>query len=111
MTGIVLDPDDEFESALMSLVEHHREKALEYGGEDAYQNILDIADMESLTPLQACDVLLAKHQAFLKGWKTRGTATASYVDDAYLDRAVFSVISLVLYRREYDADSDSEAQL
>lgn len=102
-----LNPDDEFEATIMQIVEHHRVKKAEYGDEgDSNQNFYDIAEMENVTPLMACDILLAKHQSFLKQWKRRGEATASYVDDAYLDRAVYSILALVLYKREYDADGD-----
>ena len=97
-----LDPKDEFEAILISIAEHHRVKRAEYGSDtDPLQNFYDIAEEENITPLQACDVLGSKHRSFLKQWKRRGEATASYVDDAYLDRAVYDILALQLYQREY----------
>lgn len=107
MANFTLDPKNEFEAAVMQIVETHRVKAKQYGrdGED-HQNFYDIADLEACSPLQACDNLLAKHISFLKQHKWRdGESDPNYVADAYLDRAVYSLIALVLYRRETDADS------
>jgi len=104
---LTLDPNDEFEAAVHAIVEHHRVKAAEYGTEgDSNQNFYDIADQMATSPLDACDTLLAKHQSFLKQWRHRGEAGTEYVDDAYLDRAVYSILSLVLYKREYGDDAD-----
>jgi len=106
---LTLDPSDEFEATLMQLAEHHRVKRAQYGSEeDAMENFYLIAEMEACSPLQACDSLFAKHQAFLTMHKRRLQedldSDPKYVEDAYLDRAVYGILSLCLYRRELDAD-------
>jgi hypothetical protein len=109
---IMLDPRSEFERALMSLVKTHREKSKGYGSEsDPFQNFLDNSWMNSVSPLLACEILLNKHQSFLRQWRARTHNTAVVTatemvphtdgsDDAMLDRAVYSVIALCLYNRE-----------
>jgi hypothetical protein len=111
-SAITLDPDSEFERALMSLVKTHRVKSKGYGSEsDPYQNFLDNSWMNSVSPLLACEILLNKHQSFLRQWRARTHNTAVVTatemvphtdgsDDAMLDRAVYSVIALCLYNRE-----------
>jgi len=101
--SFALDPSDEFEATLMQLAEHHRVKRAQYGSEeDAMENFYLIAEMEACSPLQACDNLFSKHQAFLTMHKRREGegSDPKYVDDAYLDRAVYGILSLCLYRRE-----------
>jgi hypothetical protein len=110
---IMLDPRSEFERALMSLVKTHREKSKGYGSEsDPFQNFLDNAWMNGVSPLLACEVLLNKHQSFLRQWRTRADrADPTHTegsDDAMLDRAVYSVIALCLYRREEDESATQE---
>lgn len=99
--SVTLNPDNEFESALIEMVEMHRAKSKVYGTDnDPMQNFLDIAYNTGLTPLQACEVLLGKHHAAIKQWWNQDESyfdTRS--DDGYLDRAVYGVIALVLYKR------------
>jgi hypothetical protein len=119
---ITLNPDSEFERALVSLVKTHREKSEGYGSsDDPFQNFLDNSWMNSITPLHACEVLLNKHQSFLRQWRARTHNTAVVTatemvphtegsDDAMLDRAVYSVIALCLYRRELNDNVIASAE-
>jgi hypothetical protein len=110
---VTLNPDSEFERALTSLVKTHREKSKGYGSEsDPFQNFYDNAWMNSISPLLACEVLLNKHQSYLRQWRTRADRAdpghTEGSDDAMLDRAVYSVIALCLYRREEDESATQE---
>lgn len=97
---ITLDPNSEFEAALIDMVRMHREKAAAYGTDkDPMQNFYNIAGITFATPLQACEVLLAKHASVVKGFLESGKID-KYSDDAFLDRAVYGVLSMVLYARE-----------
>jgi hypothetical protein len=103
---LVLNPDDEFEAVLLDMIKMHRKKSVAYGSdEDPFHNFYDSADMAETTPLRECESFMRKHLAALKNWwRSEQTVTMNpvpnrYSDDGYLDRAVYSVIALVLYRR------------
>jgi hypothetical protein len=113
--AITLNKESEFERALISLVQTHREKSKGYGSpKDPFQNFLDNAWMNSIPPLLACEVLLNKHQSFIRQWRERTLVSGKSSphtegsDDAMLDRAVYSVIALCLYRREEDGSATQE---
>lgn len=103
--GIVLNPENEFERAVMDLVKTHRAKSQVYGGSDPYANFYMGAMMSDTTPLRQVEALKNKHEAALQLWYSRHQDFASDPDattgsdDAMLDRAVYSIIALVLYRR------------
>lgn len=104
MAEITLNPDNEFEAALANIVAMHRVKGEQYGSkQDPLQNFYDSAEALSESPLFACEALLQKHQSRLKKWfalpRNRRKTSDPGVDDAFLDRAVYAVIALVLYQR------------
>jgi hypothetical protein len=100
--GVYLDPEIEFDAVLIAMKKTHDQKSQGYGTEDeSLQNFFDIARQMNLTPLQACETLLAKHQSALKQWFAGlFPVHVPTSDDAFLDRAVYAVISKVLYDRE-----------
>lgn len=98
---ILLDEDDPFESILIDLVKTNRVKGMQYGdaGGDPFHNFYEIALATGLSPRQVCEVLLQKHQGQIKKYFGSRTHTPG-VDDAMIDRAVYAIISIELYRRE-----------
>ena len=97
---MMLNPKDEFEAAIMEIVATHREKAKYYGSErDSMQNFYNIAGITFCGPLQACEVLMAKHGSVIKDWVGSENESNPYTDDAYNDRAVYGVLAKVLYKR------------
>lgn len=103
---LVLNVDDEFEAAVADIIKMHRKKSVAYGtDEDSLQNFYDAADIAETTPLRECEAFMRKHLAALKNWWRSeknvdvNPAPNRYSDDGYLDRAVYSIIALVLYRR------------
>lgn len=97
---IVLDPNDEFESVLADMVSMHREKTKAYGARgDALQNFYNIAAAEGISPIAAAEYLAAKHKSVIREFVNGDQVHNKYSDDAFLDRAVYAVLSLILYRR------------
>lgn len=105
-TDIILDPTNEFEAALIDIVQTFRAKSVGYAGEDdPFFNFVEAARSLGTTPLRQGEALLAKHSAALRKWwqsepaVARNPTATSFSDDGYLDRAVYSIILLVLYQR------------
>lgn len=103
---IKLNPEDEFEAVLIDIVNMHREKSKAYGTDkDALWNFYDGAARLGLHPLIVCEAYRTKHESALANWRqelrNNGTAAHTrYSDDGHLDRAVYDILSLVIYRRE-----------
>ena len=98
---IELDPSNEFELALITIVQMHRKKAAIYGtDEDHMQNFIDGGWMTNQTPLAYGEALMAKHQAAIRIWFQRNVKSNKSTDDAFLDRAVYGVLQLINYRRQ-----------
>jgi len=99
--AIVLDPEDEFERIVSEMVEMHRTKSKAYGARgDKLQNFYNIADAQGIGPLTACEHLAAKHASVIREYvNDEGAPATKYTDDAFLDRAVYSVLSKILYER------------
>lgn len=101
--AIVLDSSDEFESIVGKMVEMHRTKSKAYGARgDKLQNFYNIADAEGISPLTASEHLAAKHKSVIKEFVNSDAAHTKYTDDAFLDRAVYAVLSMILYERGDD---------
>jgi hypothetical protein len=102
---ITLDPTDEFEEQLIQIALMHREKAEQYGSaEDALNNFYVAAVHLDCTPLLAAIAFQAKHEARLTKWLRDECPTdGAGVEDMFIDRAVYSVIQLVLWRRLKEA--------
>ena len=98
---LALDASDEFEGVVMEIVKLHRQKAIQYGaaGGDPLQNFYDNSAATGLSPRTCCEVLLGKHASQIKKYLLDGVHTAG-TDDAYHDRAVYSILALILYMRE-----------
>jgi hypothetical protein len=99
--SLVLDPNDEFEAAVIELVRMHRTKSVMYGSEgDSLGNFYDAANALAITPLGAAIAFHAKHGARLTKWLRDGQPEdAPGVDDMFVDRAVYSIIELCLWHR------------
>lgn len=96
-----LRPDDEFEAALIRMVEMHRFKAGVYGSDDdPFQNFYTAAVHLATTPLAAAIMFHGKHEAKLTKWLQDDQPDgAPGMEDMFIDRAVYSVIELVLWER------------
>lgn len=103
---LLLNPEDEFEAVVIDVVKMHRRKSAQYGTDtDPLDNFAVGAFQTSSTPLRYGETLLAKHSGALRNWFAREADhgrdpqpnTGS--DDGFIDRAVYSLIQLVLYRR------------
>lgn len=96
-----LNLDNAFEYQVMEVVAMFRQKNAQYAGDsaDVEQAFVDIAADAGTTPLDACETLGAKHRLSIKRFmKDRRRST--YSDDGFLDRAVYAIHALCLYRRE-----------
>ena len=98
---VTLNEDDPFERILVDLVKTNRVKGMQYGDAegDPFNNFYENALATGLSPRQVCEVLLQKHQGQIKKYFMSGAHTPG-VDDAMIDRAVYAIISIELYRRE-----------
>jgi len=98
--SITLDPSSEFEAALMSVVRMHREKSKIYGTEeDALWNFYDGAQRLNTTPLDVCISYATKHESALRRWMNGNRKKTKASDDAALDRAVYAILFLIIYKR------------
>lgn len=95
-------PRDEFEQVLSEMLELHRKKSEDYGSdEDPYTNI---RSSENFGVLDWVGALIRENdkttriQSFLK----KGKLANESVEDSLWDKAVYSVIAIVLYRRKKD---------
>lgn len=100
-SGFVLDSENEFEAAVIKIVEMFRTKNGNYArpGMDIFQGLIDIAADAGLTPLVSGETLMAKHRLSVKRYLSTWLASKE-TDDGFLDRAVYSIINLCLYMRE-----------
>ena len=107
--AIVLNPDSPFEMAVAAMIVTHRKKSKDYAGADEgvdpYQNFIDSAYQLSLTPGESVETLIATKQARLRVLLRKmllgeGEPLNEGIEDTILDRAVYSVISLVLWRQD-----------
>ena len=103
---VILNPDDEFEGVLVDIVKLHRKKSQAYGTDsDPLDNFTVGAFATNTTPLRYLEALLAKHSGAIRNWfrrevdYSRDPQPTAASSDGYIDRAVYSVIACVLYRR------------
>jgi hypothetical protein len=107
----VLDPNYPFEAILIEMLLTHRKKRKDYASDaDPHRNFRDCAEQLGLTAGHSVELHLATKQARLKTLLPKywadGNATAANepIEDTFLDRAVYSVIALVMWREgAYDA--------
>lgn len=96
-----LDHTDPFESVIIDLVLTNRKKRADYaGGGNPFQNFIDSAYQLNTAPGMSCEQLIATKQARLRNLLGTGTAPQNEpVHDSILDRAVYSIIALAMYRQ------------
>jgi hypothetical protein len=106
---VVLAPDNEFEAALIDIVQTFRAKSQGYASaDDPFNNFIKAAEALGSTPLRYGENVLAKHAAALQTWwdkekEVDATPVPSpFSDDGYKDRAVYGIILLCLYKREFE---------
>src|SRR3954452_5515233 len=93
---------DNFDEILDTMRELHARKAADYtNGLDPFSNFKHSAEQVGITPGLACEVLIATKQARLKELlgSVGKAAQNESVEDTLLDRAVYSVIALDMYRQ------------
>lgn len=102
---ITLDPSNNFEAVLIKMVETHRAKSKDYAGDGhPWQNFYDSAYQLGLSAGHSVEALIGTKQARLRvllpnHWKSKGGAPVNEpIEDTLLDRAVYSVIALCLWR-------------
>ena len=97
-----LDPDNDFEAAIIAMVETHRSKAADYTDGAANQNFYDTAYQLSQSAGHACETLIPTKQARLrtllpKFWAGGAKPNNESIYDTLLDRAVYSVIAMTIW--------------
>jgi hypothetical protein len=94
---------DCFDDILQEMADLHDRKAADYtNGRDPFSNFRHSAEQVGITPGLACEVLIATKQARLRellGDGSNKTAQNESVEDTLLDRAVYSIIALDMYRQ------------
>jgi hypothetical protein len=105
--SLTLDSSSEFESALVEILKMHRIKSAAYGtSDDPLQNFTIGGSATNQTPLRYGETLLQKHAGALQLWFRRqpdwtvNPEHSPTADDGFLDRAVYGILQLVLYRRD-----------
>ena len=104
-TEITLDPENDFEAVMISMVQKHREKSADYSGDEhPNQNFYDSARQLALTGGHSVEQLIATKQARLRillprFWKDQDTTPLNEgIVDTLLDRAVYSVIAVTIWK-------------
>lgn len=106
---IELNPEDPFNAVIIDMVRKNREKRADYAGNDWWtQNFYDSAYQNNSTAGESCENLIATKQSRLRVLMKPGRKPHNEpVEDTLLDRAVYSVISVGLYREGgYDRKSE-----
>ena len=103
-TEVTLDPANDFEAVMIAMVQKHREKSADYcGDEHPNQNFYDSARQLAMTGGHSVEQLIATKQARLrillpKFWKDEDGPTNEGIEDTLLDRAVYSVIAITIWK-------------
>lgn len=103
--ALELDPNDPFEAVLYDIITTNRKKRKDYAGDgDPFQNFKDSAYQINSTAGMAAEHLIAVKQSRLRTVLTPGREVQNEsAADTILDRAVYSIIALALYRAgEYE---------
>jgi hypothetical protein len=105
-----LDPTDPFESILLDMVTLHRKKKADYGSDDnPLSNFDKVAALVPIPEYDAtydCLTMVIRKLSRIEnlvnkagGWKVK--AKNESLEDSLIDLAVYSVLLLELYRRDY----------
>lgn len=108
-SSVTLDPDDPFDSILIDMVRINRAKRNDYAGQDWWtQNFIDSAYMTNTTPGHSCEILIGTKQSRLRTLlKPAVKAKNESIEDTIMDRAVYSVIAVGIYREGgYNRDAE-----
>lgn len=98
---ISLDPADPFDSVIIEMIRTNRKKRADYAGEDWWtQNFYDTAYQTGTTAGIACENHISTKQSRLRTlFKSLKRAPKNEtIEDTLMDRAVYSVISVGLWR-------------
>jgi len=98
LTPSQLDP---FELVIAEMLELYRRKQRDYAGNgDAFSNFRRSADQVQAAPVLSTEVLIATKQARLRElmWTLDREPMNESIDDTLIDRAVYAVIAIVLWR-------------
>jgi hypothetical protein len=89
-----------FDKVLQELKEMHDRKSKDYGvDENPFRNFDQVANMHGITPLEFCNIMVTLKQARIANLKGKMAVNES-LEDSLIDRAVYAVIAVVLYRRD-----------
>jgi len=99
VSELQLDPNNSFEAILFDLVLMHRKKSKDYGDENPYKNFDQVAHMHEITPLEFCNIMVTLKEARIANLKGKVAVNES-LEDSLIDRAVYAVIAIDLYRRD-----------
>lgn len=107
LNSFELDLDDPFDQIIKDMVVTNRKKRADYAGDSHWlQNFYDTAYQLSGTGGQSCELLIATKQARLRVLldpKSNRSPANEAIEDTLLDRAVYSVLAVGLYREHgYD---------
>lgn len=101
----VLNPDDPFERVIMDMVATNRRKRADYAVDGSpWSNFDDTANalgIEGFTPGDSVNFNIEQKSARLRSLRKNGRMSDprnESVADTYLDRSVYSVIALAMYR-------------
>lgn len=109
-SAVTLNADDPFEAALIAMVETNRRKRADYASDgDPWRNFKDTARQVNSTPGMSCEVLIATKQSRLSNLLGTGRNPQNEsVEDTVLDRAVYSVIALAMFKQGLYADLNTD---
>lgn len=98
--GILLNPTDPIESVLLEIVRTNRRKRADYAAAgNIFSNFIEASYQVGGKPAIAVEILIGTKQSRLRNLMTSGQSPQNEsFEDTLLDRAVYSVIALAMYR-------------
>lgn len=99
--SFILNPDDEFEKHLIDIVAMNRRKRADYASEENIYNNFDYvagATQGMVSALEYCDIMVTMKNGRLMNLRGKEAANET-VEDTYVDRAVYAILALGMYRR------------
>ncbi|WP_226351329.1 hypothetical protein [Pseudonocardia sp. ICBG601] len=96
----VLDPDDPFESALLTMAAMNRRKRADYAlDSNLWSNFTEVATAIGVEPLDVVNMNMEQKSSRLRALKSNDREPANEsVIDSYLDRAVYACIAYAMAR-------------
>lgn len=99
---LTLDSNDEFERHIIDIVMMNRRKRADYANESNIYNNFDYVERATqgmVTALEYCDIMVTMKNGRIMNLRGR-EATNETVEDTYIDRAVYAILALGMWRRE-----------